>query len=181
LFSLIWLYRINFVYLNMRKLGLVLGVTLIPFLISTAGVDREFQKPLELESKPIKEMVVEVPIKVDELELVNALIMVESQGNDSAIGDTHLGEPSVGVLQIRPIMVREVNRILKLKKSEIRFKRKDRFSKEKSIEMFLIWKEFHHNDSNFETIARNWNGGPNGYKNSRTLHYWKKVENELNN
>ena len=165
----------------MRKLGLVLVLGFVPFLISTAIVAREFEKPLELEAKPIKEMVVEVPIKAVELELVNALIMVESQGNDSAIGDTHLGEPSVGVLQIRPIMVREVNRILKLKKSEIQFKRKDRFNREKSIEMFLIWKEFHHNDSNFETIARNWNGGPNGYKNSRTLHYWKKVENELNN
>tara|TARA_B110000259_G_scaffold22840_1_gene23488 strand:- start:257 stop:748 length:492 start_codon:yes stop_codon:yes gene_type:complete len=133
---------------------------------------------VKLESKPIKEIVFEIR-PIDEMELVNALITIESQGNDSAIGDTHLGEPSVGVLQLRPIMVREVNRILKLKRSEIRFKRKDRFSREKSIEMFLIWKEFHHKDSNFETIARNWNGGPNGYKRSSTLHYWKKVENEL--
>ena len=164
----------------MRKLGLVLTLVLVPFLISTAIVAREFEKPLELEVKPIKEMVVELP-KVDENELLKALIIVESQGNDSAIGDTHLGEPSVGVLQIRPIMVREVNRILKLKKTEVRFKLKDRFDRDKSIEMFTIWKEFHHKDSDFETIARNWNGGPNGYKRSSTLHYWKKVENELIN
>ena len=125
----------------------------------------------------IKPQPISIPQPIGEL--VTALIHVESRGIDSAIGDVSLGEPSVGVLQIRPIMVREVNRILKLKKSEIRFKRKDRFSREKSIEMFLIWKEFHHKDSDFETIARNWNGGPNGYKNSRTEKYWIKVQNQL--
>ena len=35
-------------------------------------------------------------------------------------------------------------------------------------------------DSDFETIARNWNGGPKGYKRNSTLHYWNKVEIELN-
>ena len=163
----------------MNKL-LVILISFV-FLSSTNKNHKVALIPItNLEPKPIKEMVVEVP-SVNEFELVNALIQIESRGNDSAIGDTHLGEPSVGVLQIRPIMVREVNRILKLKKTEVRFKLKDRFDREKSIEMFLIWKEFHHKDSDFETIARNWNGGPNGYKNSRTLHYWKKVENELNN
>ena len=131
-----------------------------------------------LEPKPIKEIVVEIP-QIDEFELVNALIHIESRGNDSAIGDTHLGEPSIGVLQIRPIMVREINRILKLKGTKHRFKLKDRFSREKSIEMFLIWKEFHHKDSDYEEIARSWNGGPNGPKNQKTYNYWKKVEQQL--
>ena len=101
-------------------------------------------------------------------------------GNDSAVGDTHLSEPSVGVLQIRPIMVREVNRILKKQKSSKRYKRKDRFNRNKSIEMFIIWKNYHHPEGGFETIARNWNGGPRGYKNPRTEHYWAKVQLELN-
>ena len=163
----------------MKKLLLIL--ISVTFIGAASVTDGNFVEPISnLEIKPIKEIVVDVP-KMDEMELVTALITIESQGNDSAIGDVNLGEPSIGVLQIRPIMVREVNRILKLKRSEIRFKRKDRFSREKSIEMFLIWKEFHHKDSDFETIARNWNGGPNGYKRSSTLHYWKKVENELNN
>ena len=131
-----------------------------------------------LEPNPIKEIVVEIP-QIDEFELVNALIHIESRGNDSAIGDTHLGEPSIGVLQIRPIMVREINRILKLKGTKHRFKLKDRFSREKSIEMFLIWKEFHHKDSDYEEIARSWNGGPNGPKNQKTYNYWKKVEQQL--
>ena len=41
--------------------------------------------------------------------LVNAMIMVESRGIDSCIGDKHLSVPSIGVLQIRPVMVKEVN------------------------------------------------------------------------
>jgi len=159
---------------------LLLGGTFLLLGASDFYRTKPIVTPIEtLESIPIKEMKIQ-PLVMYEFELINALIQVESQGNDSAIGDVNLGEPSIGVLQIRPIMVREVNRILKLKRSKIRFKRADRFSREKSIQMFVIWKEFHHNDSEFETIARNWNGGPKGYKRNSTLHYWKKVELELN-
>jgi hypothetical protein len=105
---------------------------------------------------------------------------VESNGNDSAIGDTHLGtQYAVGALQIRPIMVKEVNRILKLKKSNKRYQLNDRYNRRKSIEMFLIWKRFHHKNSDLQTIARSWNGGSNGIQNPKTYGYWKKVENEL--
>jgi hypothetical protein len=132
-------------------------------------------KPIEkIETKPIEK----IEPKIEEL--IVAMIQVESRGSDSAIGDTHLGEPSVGVLQLRPIMVREVNRILKKQKSEKRYKLKDRFSREKSIEMFMVWKNYYHPENEFETIARNWNGGPNGYKKSRTEKYWAKVQLELN-
>jgi hypothetical protein len=117
---------------------------------------------------------------LSERDLVSALILVESRGNDSAIGDRHLvGNEAVGALQIRPIMVREVNRILKIQKSDKRYKLKDRFDREKTIEMFMIWKNHHHKDSDFEKIARNWNGGPSGYKKSRTEKYWVKVQKEL--
>lgn len=140
----------------------------------------------QVNETPIVESVVEIcpepiqPVLVDTTsKLIEALIQVESLGNDSAIGDQHLGEPSVGVLQIRPIMVREVNRILKKQKSEKRYKLKDRFSRDKSIEMFLIWKNYHHPEGGFETISRNWNGGPRGYKNKRTEPYWIKVQLEL--
>jgi hypothetical protein len=136
------------------------------------------------ELRPIVEDVVVLtpqPISMPEPinELVNALIYVESRGVDSAIGDVSLGEPSIGVLQIRPIMVREVNRILKKQKSSKRFSLKDRFSREKSIEMFMVWKNYHHPEGGFETIARNWNGGPRGYKNKRTEKYWIKVQKQL--
>ena len=113
-------------------------------------------------------------------DLLNALIFVESRGIENAVGDKHLGKPSVGVLQIRPIMVAEINRILRKQKVEKRFKLKDRFSREKSIEMFMIWKNYYHRDNNFEAIARSWNGGPRWRKIKRTEKYWSKVEKQLN-
>ena len=115
-------------------------------------------------------------------DLLTALIFVESRGNDSAIGDRHLvGNEAVGALQIRPIMVREVNRILKIQGKTERFDLKDRFDRQQSIRMFMVWKNYHHKDSSPEKIARNWNGGPKGYKVSRTEKYWLKVEKQLNN
>ena len=156
-------------------LVLVISLGLVSSKSNQKNVKFDFKKlePIELKSKPIKPL-------VNEIDLISAMIQVESNGNDSAYGDTHIkGGEAVGALQIRPIMVREVNRILKLKRSKLRYKLKDRWDREKSIEMFLIWKEFHHNDADFEKIARNWNGGPNGYKKSRTEEYWLKVEKEL--
>ena len=122
----------------------------------------------------------EIEPVITESDLIDALIIVESRGNDSAVGDRHLvGNEAVGALQIRPIMVREVNRILKIKKSDKRFKLSDRFDRTKTIEMFLVWKNYHHPDGDFEKIARNWNGGPKGYKKTRTEKYWAKVQKEL--
>jgi len=160
----------------------VLIFVLAPIFLSSI---EESKTPNELITlNPIREVVIEQPVilppkHIDNL--VNALIYVESRGNDSAVGDRHLDQPSVGVLQIRPIMVREVNRICKRIGSHQRFTLKDRFDRDKSIHMFLIWKEFHHKDSDFEAIARSWNGGPKGPKSSRTLPYWEKVEKQLNN
>ena len=129
---------------------------------------------IELKSKDIQ------PV-IKDGNLLNALIFVESRGNDSAIGDRHLiGNEAVGVLQIRPIMVREVNRILTIQGKTNRFNLKDRFDRQQSIRMFMVWKNFHHKDSNNEIIARNWNGGPKGYKIKRTEKYWNKIKKQLN-
>ena len=111
--------------------------------------------------------------------LIQALIHIESSGNDSCIGDKHMKSPSIGCLQIRPIMVCEVNRILKIQQNPKRFKNKDRWSRVKSIEMFNIWKNYHHKNSTNEVIARCWNGGPKGYKNPSTLRYWSKIKKYL--
>ena len=118
-------------------------------------------------------------LKKSKLDLVNALIQVESNGNDSCIGDRHLIVPSIGCLQIRPIMVREVNRILVILGDNKRYQKSDRYSREKSIEMFLIWKDYHHKDHSDEIIARSWNGGPKGPLRKKTIHYWYKVQKAL--
>ena len=151
---------------------------LLPLFISSGNV-----KTLEVcyEETIIEIKPKNIPNVITDGDLLNALIFVESRGNDSAIGDRHLvGNEAVGALQIRPIMVREVNRICKLIGSHQRFTLKDRFDREKSIHMFILWKNYHHPDGDFEKIARNWNGGPNGYKYQRTEKYWNKIEKQLN-
>lgn len=60
---------------------------------------------------------------------LKALIQVESGGNSMAIGKNNDG----GILQITPIYVEEVNRL-----SKKNYTLDDRFSVEKSLEMFAI-------------------------------------------
>jgi len=108
-------------------------------------------------------------------ELISAIIHIESTGNPKAVGDTHLDEPSVGCMQIRPIMVREVNRILKRSGLKLRYTMKDRFDRNSSIEMFNVWADAYHKQSSFEKMARNWNGGPKGYTRNKTVKYWAKI------
>ena len=115
-------------------------------------------------------------------DFVEAVIYVESRGNDLAHCES---EQAVGVLQIRPIMVREVNRILKKNKSNLRFTLDDRWDRQKSIDMFdimaeeidccigLSQMEF------FEIVARKWNGGPSGHKKTATIEYWNKIKKQL--
>lgn len=103
--------------------------------------------------------------------LIDAIIHVESRGDSMAY---NAGEDAVGVLQIRPIMMREVNRLLK----ENKYTLDDRWSKSKSIEMFNVIKDHTTNPTN-ERLARNWNGGWNGYKKKSTLKYWNKVKTQL--
>lgn len=103
--------------------------------------------------------------------LIDAIIYVESRGNTLA---HNISEDAVGCLQIRPIMLREVNRLLGFQK----YKLNDRWNKTKSIEMFNVIKN-HTIDPSNEKLARNWNGGWNGYKKPSTLKYWHKVKSQL--
>jgi hypothetical protein len=100
--------------------------------------------------------------------LVDAMIQVESSGNHCAYNKR---EDAVGCLQIRPIMVREVNRLL----GREEYTMNDRWDYTKSLEMFLVVVEHHHPDGSFEGIARCWNGGPNGMRMESTKTYWEKV------
>jgi len=139
------------------------------------------------ESKPIPNATTPVVVdlingKIDSRdELIQAMAFVESGGNPEIMGDLNLGAPSVGLLQIRPIMVREVNRILKNQGLAKRYKNSDRNDATDSINMFNIWADAYHLNSSYEKMARNWNGGPRGYKKSATVHYWAKVSTYVTN
>ena len=154
----------------------------LPFALTLTGSEGNYKEDIEvMEYSIIDIMEPEVNLingKIDNRgELITAMAFVESGGNPATIGDLNLGTPSIGLLQIRPIMVREVNRILRKQGLDKRFKNSDRKSADKSIEMFNVWADAYHLNSSYEKIARNWNGGPKGYKKTATAHYWNKVKN----
>jgi hypothetical protein len=127
-----------------------------------------------VESKPDVEIVEVVKDSVIKMSnLTEAIIQVESVGNDSAYNKS---EDAVGCLQIRPVMVREVNRLLKKRKNPKRYTLLNRWDRQKSIEMFLV---FTKNISKPEAKARCWNGGPKGMTKSATIKYWNKVKTIL--
>ena len=107
--------------------------------------------------------------------IINALIQIESGGNDDAYC---VEEDAVGALQIRRTMVRDVNRILKRQGSEKRYEYKDRWCRQRSIEMFNIYRDYY-NLVTPEEIARCWNGGPRGMDKEATVYYWNKVQDHL--
>ena len=103
-------------------------------------------------------------------QLVSAIIEVESGGDPRAVsGD------SVGILQIRPIMVDDVNRIL----GRRRYTLADRRDPRASIDMFWIYADHYSPGASRETIARRWNGGPTGDRKPHTADYWRKVLSHL--
>ena len=108
--------------------------------------------------------------------LVDAVMYVESRNNPNA-WNKH--EDACGVLQIRPIMINDVNRILSKKNIPKVYTLNDRWNKTKSIEIFYIIQEYYSPNGTPERIARVWNGGPNGYKKPQTLAYWHKVKQQL--
>ena len=91
-------------------------LTVISFTFFGSLYAPESQEQFCLEDIP-EEIIVKELVEEKDL-LLEAMIQVESRGIEDQIGDRHLGRPSVGVLQIRPIMVREINRILK-KRNEL--------------------------------------------------------------
>jgi len=107
--------------------------------------------------------------------LLSAIMFVESSYNDSAYVAS---EDAVGCLQIRKCMVKDVNRILRKQKSELKFSYDDRWSRAKSIKMFDVYCKYY-GLITAEEIARCWNGGPRGMQNEMTARYWEKVKNQL--
>ena len=101
--------------------------------------------------------------------VMDAIIKVESEGNPNAVSGN-----SVGVMQITPILVRECNNVLKKMKSNKRYTLDDRYSVEKSKEMFLLIQKYFNPENNVEKAIRSWNGGIK-YSVKATNEYYKKV------
>lgn len=105
--------------------------------------------------------------------VIDAIIQVESNGrNDARRG------ASVGVLQITPVLVAECNNILRLRKSKKRYRLSDRTSRQKSIEMFLLFQSWFNPKNDIELAIRSWNGGMH-YNVKKTQRYFNKVMKAL--
>lgn len=108
--------------------------------------------------------------------LIPLLIQVESSGNPNAIGD---GGKAVGILQIHPVVVEDVNRIYQTKYTE-----KDRLNKAKSMSICRLYLKYYGTryqlktgkKADIEVLSRIWNGGPDGWKKQSTIKYWEKVK-----
>lgn len=111
---------------------------------------------------PVTKVPVSSQIAEDWEAFIEAVIWMESRGVERCVGDN--GE-AVGVLQIHPIMVREANRILAMQNIKTVYSYDDRYSREKSIEMFKIVQEFYNKEHDIDVALRVWNRyHPESYK-----------------
>lgn len=97
--------------------------------------------------------------------VIQLLIAVESGGDRGAF---NVKEQAVGVLQIRPIMVQDVNRILLLRRDPRRFLDGDRWDPAKSIQMATVYLEHYGtvkrlgHEPTLQDYALLWCAGPDG-------------------
>lgn len=98
-------------------------------------------------------------------DFTKALIWVESKGDSKAVGKLD----DIGVLQIRPIIVEDCNRILEM---EV-FKLEDRLDSLKSVEMFNIIQDHYNPQHDYHWALKLWNSGA-------PLSYHRKVMDKFN-
>jgi len=98
--------------------------------------------------------------------LLRAIIQVESKGRPDII---NFGEQAIGLLQIRDVMLKEVNRIAGYEKYTV----KDCLDSLKSIEMFWVVQTYHNPSGNVFKGCEVWNGRSKKHK------YYYKVKQQL--
>lgn len=105
--------------------------------------------------------------------LINAIIDVESNGRDNALGDRGLSNKAYGCMQIRKPVLTDVNDMFKTNYTEV-----DCLDRAKSKEIFHKYMQRYKPKSD-EECARMWNGGPGGMAKTSTKNYWDKVKARL--
>lgn len=105
------------------------------------------------------------------VQIIAAIIAVESGGNDFAIGD---GGLAIGALQIHAGVVADVNRIFKK-----HYSHSGMTNRVDAVAVFKSYIEIYAKNQPPEIVARVWNGGPTGHKKKATLPYWGKVSRKI--
>ncbi len=110
-----------------------------------------------------------------ENQLLQAQIRVESSFNTFAL---HKAENSKGLLQIRPIVLDDIEQFYKIKIAH-----KECYNPKIAIwiwQTYLdLWISRQNLPNTLENRARIWNGGPSGWKKQSTLKYWNKIQANL--
>ena len=110
--------------------------------------------------------------------LLCAIAIVESSGNPLAVGDS--GE-ALGLYQLRPIYVQDVNRILGV----TIYQHADALHPGHAANMVRIYLSHYATPDRLgrpvtdQDRARIHNGGPNGWRKDCTTNYWTKVKGNL--
>jgi soluble lytic murein transglycosylase-like protein len=105
--------------------------------------------------------------------LLAALILVESQGDPRAVGDR--GEAH-GLLQIHAAVIMDVNGV-----TGARYTQADAFDPSTAAAICTAYLAHYATARRLgrpptdEDRARIWNGGPNGWRDRRTLVFWSRV------
>jgi len=105
--------------------------------------------------------------------LLRAIATVESGNNPNAF---NASENAAGLYQIRPIYLKDVNRIV----GHDEFTLADRYEPERAEQMVRIYFGHYGKGKSLEQLARIHNGGPRGDKKESTKSYWLKVQEVLN-
>lgn len=101
--------------------------------------------------------------------VMDAIIWHESKG----VATARHGQ-FVGVLQIHPVLVNGVNKILAARGDSTRFTLNDRLSPEKSKQMFVIIQQHYNPECDVDKAIRIWAAGP-GY----TIRGTQRAVNEI--
>lgn len=107
--------------------------------------------------------------------LWRAICWQESRNNPSAYNPA---EQAAGIAQIRPICLRDCNRIVGYK----RWTLADRYSPTKAREMFEVYTGHymrHYRLDGPEAAARIWNAGPRGWEKECSVAYWRNIQRQL--
>lgn len=103
--------------------------------------------------------------------LISALMIVESSGNDQAIGDNGR---AIGPLQIHKSVVLDVNRI-----TGSNYRHSEMTNRVAARAVCQAYLEHYGRGKSLEEQARIWNGGPSGHKKAATVSYWRRVQKAI--
>lgn len=104
------------------------------------------------------------------IQLAAAIITIESNGNDFAVGD---GGRAIGAFQIHAGVVADVNRVY-----GTRYTHRGMTNRTDAHVVFQRYLSIYANGKPMEYCAKVWNGGPKGPNKQATEKYWNKVKSQ---